>query len=291
MSLLAYSLLLVLCGWHLRGAIGGFWRRVYRPHRFGDGQHLWLEVNGEAAAFTDDQVEVAQVRARRLSDPRRRWWKRLAWLGVFATLILGCLSGCSLLPSRADIKIGDSKVKGPANPGTPATLATFNAGETLPLMAGSRVIITRFKAVAGKPAANGQPAVEAQPEREVTEIIPAGDTQWQRTEARVQADTGTVDTSVAKHAIDAADRRWLLWAAIGCGIGGVVLRSLMPAWAGLSNGLLIGAALAFGAWKLSDIPSWMWAAAIGVMALLALGYKRAEWDKNGDGIPDALQKK
>jgi hypothetical protein len=94
MTLLAYSLLLVLCGWHLRGAIGGMWRRVYRPHRFGDGQHLWLEVNGEAAAFTDDQVEVAQVRAQRLTDPRKTWWKRLAWVLTLAVLILVCMTGC-----------------------------------------------------------------------------------------------------------------------------------------------------------------------------------------------------
>lgn len=110
MNHLAYSLLLVLCGWHLRGAIGGMWRRVYRPHRFGDGQHLWLEVNGEPAAFTDDQVEVAQVRARRLSDPRRRWWKRLAWVVVMGGLILVCLSGCMVKApaAKATAKPGET---------------------------------------------------------------------------------------------------------------------------------------------------------------------------------------
>lgn len=99
------------------------------------------------------------------------------------------------------------------------------------------------------------------------------------------------DKSVEIHKIDAAERRWLLWAAIGCGIVGVVIRQLMPAWPSLSHGLLVGAALAFGAWKFDQIPQWIFAVVIGAVALIALGYKRSEWDANHNGIPDVLEKK
>jgi hypothetical protein len=187
-----------------------------------------------------------------------------------------------MLPAR--IKAGPVSVTGVKDAGKPATLATSEAGTVIPLPEGSRVTVTKYEPVAATPMAPAQPA------KEVTEIAPSGPTEYHKTESTVKADTGTVDTSVRKHQIDVEDRRWLLWAAIVCGIAGVVLKSMLPGWGGLSNGLLIGAALAFGAWKLSDIPAWIWAAVIIVMVAMAAGYKRAEWDKDGDGVPDFLQK-
>jgi hypothetical protein len=55
----------------------------------------------------------------------------------------------------------------------------------------------------------------------------------------------------------------------------------------------LAAATFFALWKLSDLPSWFIAVAIAAVAggaFLILGYKRAEADLNGDGIPDRLQK-
>lgn len=91
MNIIAFSILMLLSGWILRGAIGARWRRVYNPHRFGDGQHLWTEVGGRVCAFTDDQVDSAEARAQRLTDPRRTWWIRLAWVLTYAVLILVCI--------------------------------------------------------------------------------------------------------------------------------------------------------------------------------------------------------
>lgn len=203
-------------------------------------------------------------------------------------LIILCLlaAGCSRIPF---IKSGEVSVTGTKDAGTPATLNTLNAGEDIKLKAGSKVIITRYKGVAAKPATADSPAVAAQPEREVTEIIPAGDTQWQRTEARVSADTGTVDTSVRKSQIEAEERRPLLYAAIAAVVAG--LGFMYVRFQALAVMCFIGAGAFFCAWKMAEISPWVG----GLFLVAAVAgfafYKRAEWDKNGDGVPDILQGK
>ncbi len=202
-------------------------------------------------------------------------------------LILACLClfpGCALLRPLPGIKAGKTTVTAPKDNGTPATIATKDAGTTMAVPAGSTVKVTSTEA---QPATADKPAV---PAVTVTEITPTKDTVIQHTEKQVQAGTGTVDTSVRKHQIDVAERRWLLWTAIACGIAGVVLKSAMPAWPALSNGLLVGAALAFASWKFAEIPAWLWLCVLAGVGMMILGYKRAEWDKDGDGIPDILQK-
>lgn len=206
----------------------------------------------------------------------------------FAFCLLG-LTACSLMPTR--IKAPGVTVQGTKDAGKPATLVTSDSGESVALPEGSRVTVTKVEAVPAVAATADAPAQKAQPARTVTEIQPSGPTVWQKTETKVNADTGTVDTSIAQHRIDVAERRWLLFAAIGCGIAGVVVRSMLPAWPSLSNGLLIGGALAFASWKLADIPSWVWLVVVGGFLAIAAGYKRAELDKDGDGIPDILQNK
>jgi hypothetical protein len=194
------------------------------------------------------------------------------------------LTGCGLIRGRPTIKAPGVSVTGPQDAGKPATLATAEAGTTMPIPAGSAVKVTQTEA---QPATAEKPAV---PATTVTEITPSAPTVITHTESKVQADTGTIDTSVAKHRIDAAERRWLLWAAIACGIAGLIVRSLLPSWPSLSNGLLVAAPCAFAAWKFAEVPAWLWGLVVAAVILLALGYKRAEWDKNGDGIPDALQR-
>jgi len=61
-GLLALS---ALAGWLARGLFGARWRKVKDQHRFGDPKHLWVEINGEMHAFTDDQLLVARMRAGR----------------------------------------------------------------------------------------------------------------------------------------------------------------------------------------------------------------------------------
>lgn len=38
-----------------------------KPHRLADDSHYWLDIDGEAHAFTDDQLLAARDRAKRLA--------------------------------------------------------------------------------------------------------------------------------------------------------------------------------------------------------------------------------
>lgn len=195
-------------------------------------------------------------------------------------LLTGCASfgaGRIKLPSGASVKAVE-------NAGKPATIATNEAGVSIPLPEGSRIVVTKEGPL---PATEKAPA---QPSREFTEILPSGPTTYTQKESSVDASTGVVDTSLAKHKIDVEDRAKLLWVAIACGIAGVAIRSLMPAWPAWSNGAFAAAGLAFLAWKFAEVSPWAWLAVLVGVGLLVLGYKRAEWDANKDGIPDILQK-
>jgi len=207
------------------------------------------------------------------------------WIGIaliLAVLLVVYLSGCKTV---GRIRDGKTLITGVADAGKPATLATGESKQEVIIPAATPVSVTKIEAV---PATDTTPF---QPAREVFSFTPPKETRWQAVSSTLRADTGTVDTSVAKHRIDVAERRWLLWTAIACGIGGLVLKSMLPAWPGLSNGLLLAALLAAVAWKLADVPAWLWLVAIGVVVFIALGYKRAELDKDGDGVPDILQSK
>jgi len=203
----------------------------------------------------------------------------------YAPILCLLLSGCSLLPSLGKIKLPSGvQVQAPKDNGSPAQVATSEAGVSVALPLGSRVVVTKESAL---PATEKTPA---QPAREITEIIPAGPSAYTQKESTVAATTGTIDTSLRKHEIDVKDRAKLLWVAIACGIAGLVAKSMLPAWPALSNGLLIASPCAFAAWKFAEVPAWLWGAVIVGVLLLIAGYKRAEWDKNKDGIPDILQK-
>lgn len=199
-------------------------------------------------------------------------------LVILATLLV---SSCGHVPF---IKKDDVLVRGPKDNGTPVTLDSREAKSTLTIPAGTKVTSTITDPV---PATPSSPFLPGRTLTEWTFTTPAT---FDTSAISSAATTGTIDTSVAKHRIDVSERRWLLWTAIACGIAGLIVKSLLPQWPALSNGLLIAAPLAFAAWKLADVPSWLWFVAIAVVILLSLGYKRAEWDKNGDGIPDILQK-
>lgn len=95
MSTLAYSLFLVACGWLLRGVLTGAWRKVKSPHRLGDAAHYWVEIGGETHAFTSEQLAAAYARAKRLTNPRKKWIHASAWIVALAALVaIFTLSGC-----------------------------------------------------------------------------------------------------------------------------------------------------------------------------------------------------
>lgn len=202
------------------------------------------------------------------------------WVILFSVLHVLALSACTRLPS---IKLGKSTITGNRDAGTPATVSSNDSTSTLNIPAGTKVVTA---VTAPTPATSTTPYVPSLTRTEWTFSSP---TTFESTAAALLASTGTIDTSVAKHRIDVAERRWLLWAGIACGIAGLVVKSLLPTWPSLSNGLLFAAPCALAAWKFSEIPAWLWFIAIAVVVFLALGYKRAEWDANGDGIPDTLQ--
>ena len=94
MNQLAYSLLLVLAGWLLRGALGGRWRSNPRNHHLADARHRWVEIGGVWHAFTDDALVVARARAEHLAPLLpHRWRTRILW-AVLAAGVLLMLTGC-----------------------------------------------------------------------------------------------------------------------------------------------------------------------------------------------------
>lgn len=194
----------------------------------------------------------------------------------FCIVVLFLFAGCMPAPA---IRTQSASVVGNRDAGKPATLASETKETALQIPAGSSVTETKTEAT---------PTAPAVVERRIEFTEP---TKLTETTTIIKADTGTVDQSVALRKADNAERRVWLYAAIAAAISGLVLRSLLPAWPGLSRGLLIAAAVFAGAWKFSEVPWWAGLIAIGAVALVALGYKRAEWDANNNLIPDALEKK
>ncbi len=205
------------------------------------------------------------------------WWVGLVALAAVVTFALvGCKSA-----NRGQIKHTAERTTmyGVADAGKAATLDSGTSLASLPIPAGSSLVMTRFEALAPVLATASSPAVEAQPAKEVVEVKLAGPTEWRESKSTVKADTGTIDTSVAKHRIDVESRQWLLWAAGILGLLGIVAKVYFSAWPTLSNGLFLAAVAAFAAWKLAEIPWYAWIGVLLISGLLIVGYKRREKDE------------
>jgi hypothetical protein len=202
----------------------------------------------------------------------------LVIIGVFT------LSGCHYF-QKGTIRAGGSTVIGVPDAGKPATLAQDTSVGTLPLPAGSRLVMTKWEPVAWHAATDTSPEVKAQPGREVTEVFLSRDTQWRKDETHIQADTGTVDTSIAQHRIDVAEDRILLFVSIGAAVlGGVFLYLKYP-----TPALICGCAAVvfFMAWRLSGLPPWFHVlgfAGLAAAVFMWLGHRRGEHD----GVKAAL---
>ncbi len=184
------------------------------------------------------------------------------------------LAGCHNAPA---ITAAGVTVTAPKDAGKPATLATSNASEVLPLPTGTRIVVTETEATKPILSPTGAVTAPAQPAVKVTEIVPGGPTEWRKTEATVAADTGVVDTTIATRKIDAAESRPLLYAALAAAAAAgffVWAHYPTPAMA-----CAVAAIVFFMAWKVSGLPSWFWAVgllAAGVGAALYLGHERGE---------------
>ncbi len=201
-------------------------------------------------------------------------------------------SGCSLIPGRGRITIpggglmsGPTKVQSVKDAGTPATVDTGIQEKSLKIPAGSTIVETRTDAV---PATEKTPF---QPATTVREIKLISDTTWFDRAQDIKASTGTIDTSVAKHRIDIESRRILLWVGLGCVILAIASKAFIPLWPSVTHGLLITGGILIASWKFAEVPWWAALIVVGLVGALVLGYKRGEWDKDNDGIPDILEKK
>lgn len=206
---------------------------------------------------------------------------RCAWT---LSLVLLC-TGCSLIRMpKVGIPGGPTAI-GHRDAGTPAVVTSDTDTTTFDAPAGSTMTAETHAAV---PATNTTPTI---PEYRIVKWTFPAPTRVTTTDKKDTASTGTIDTTVAKHRIDVEDRRVLLYASMICGALGLIARIALKEWPTAGNALLLASALAFASWKLAEIPTWLWVLVLVVAGAVILGYKRAEWDANGDGIPDALQRK
>lgn len=185
---------------------------------------------------------------------------------LFLSILL--IAGCK---SSGSIKtVSGLSVKPPTQSESPTQASESKATQALTLPAGSTIQVLHL------------PATPTSPESTQTTYTLAKDSvQSLATSSQTVSlsPTRKPDTSVELHKIDVAERRWLLFIGIGLLVGGVAVKSLLPAWPGLPNSLFLSGIIALAAWKLAEIPAWIWACGIAVSALLAIGYKRGEVDE------------
>lgn len=187
------------------------------------------------------------------------------------------LAGCSVFQPKPRIRSEGTTVVGVQDAGKPATLSTVKAGETAVIPAGSTIKVTETPAQPAKPANATEAASPAIPAKRTVEIVPSAPMEWQRTEQTVNANTGTVDTSVAEKRIDAQESRPLLYASIAAAIAAALFVYLSYPTPAMACG--IASVVFFMAWKVSGLPQWFWAVgllACGVGGALYLGYERGE---------------
>lgn len=208
--------------------------------------------------------------------------KRVATTAILiAICAIAGVSCRSVVPFIKSKKTG-VEVVGNKDAGTPATSDTSTTKEIVAIPAGSTITKTVIAATPQEPA------------KEVTEVKVTVPTEIVTNRVTEKLSTGTIDTTVAQRRIEieaeSENKRPILYTAIGLLVLAIALFALLPQWKGLYTAAGIGSALTFAAWKLSDIPAWAGAVLLLVVGLVALGYKKGEIDKNGDGIPDILQR-
>ena len=184
------------------------------------------------------------------------------------------LTGCFLIPKKGKITIPGATVIGVPDAGKPATLDSDVKWEGMTLPKGSSLTLTKFEAIAATPETKAEPA------KEVAVIQLSEATEWKRTESVIKADTGTVDTSIAKKRIDAEESRILLYvsmlAAVAAGVFEVWLHYRTPAL------LCAGAsAIFFAAWKVASLPPhFFWFGVVAVVAGVAVYFAHEKGEKH-----------
>lgn len=199
---------------------------------------------------------------------------------IVGVVLCALLSGCSIFPPKVKLP-GVGSVSAFKDAGTPATIAEGTERTGMRIPANSRVTMTKAEPL---PSTGF-----LEPATTVWEFELPEPTDLMSEVRRIQASTGTVDTTLGAKRLEAEERRPLLYCAIAAvvaAIGFMYVR--FQAIAAMCG---IAAVVFFMAWRMSEISPW-----IGGLFLVAAVagfafYKRAEWDKNGDGVPDFLQTK
>lgn len=178
-------------------------------------------------------------------------------------LVLICaaliVSGCAAFQGRGTIRSGDATVIGVKDAGKPATLNTGETRSGVAIPAGTPVTITRHAATPATPETPFQPA------REEVTFTPSKETRMESVTTTVDANTGTVDTTVALKKVQVAARAPLLYAAFAAAaLAAFFVYIQYPTPAMLAGG---AAVIFFLAWKLSELPEWVWA--LGLVSAVA----------------------
>jgi hypothetical protein len=243
-------------------------------------------ADGKPVVIRVLHADMPLIRGGNVRVIDRRW---LAW--AYRTLkrwhLFGCLmiltalAGCASKPGV--ITTAKGAIVTPENASAPSAIATATATESTAIPKGSTITVTETPATAQAPA------------QKVTAYNFAEAATQTRVEESTRAEVApprAPDQTVALRKADNAARTPLLYAAIGAGaiaLGFMVMK--WPTAAAASGGASV---VFFIAWQAAGLPAWFYM--VGILLLVAgacvvLGYKRAEWDANGDGIPDILQQK
>jgi len=191
-------------------------------------------------------------------------------------MILG-LCGCSHVPGwlggarMPSIKVGNTVVKPPEMVGKAATIEQKETRSGFVIPAGTEVTVTRTE---GQAAFGDRPAI---PASSVTAYRFDKPSEFLAFDTTTNANSGTVDTSVAMRAQEIQSKKPLLYAALASLLGAVVWLYLKFPTPALLCGVASG--VFFAAWKLADMPSWVWAvgvAAVGVAAGMHAGFFKGE---------------
>lgn len=176
-------------------------------------------------------------------------------------LVIFLLVGCATSPV---IRNRDTTVKGtPGQEGTTLKTEDKKAGFVIP--AKSTYTVTTVAAHADQPAQAVAVWTFSEPSF------------YEEALHYTVANTGKINTEVAKQKLDANERKPLLYGALVClALTAVAIWKAYPTGAYLTGG---SAVVLFLAWKLDDMPDWFWMiglAATAIAAGLYFGYEKKE---------------
>jgi hypothetical protein len=205
-----------------------------------------------------------------------------------AILLAGC-NTTGIIRSR-----DGTALAAPQNAASQSSIATGEQEAEAVVPKGSRVKVTEEAAMPAQPATANTPAAPAQPATKITEYELAADMPLRSTASSqeiIVAPPRAPDQSVALKKADNEARAPLLYVGIGLAVIGLLVAFVLKYPVIGMKISLLGGGGAFAAWKIADVPSWLWAVGVLMALVAAFFYMRGQWDADGNGVPDILEKK